>query len=115
MVGPAPGGKIKIVQNVHGDAADGIIELQEKVGLYAELNLHVFEEQWEEICAVLKDAPDYHTMVTFIEAIGLNIHEFEAFYKSAVICDAIRYAKDLKDRYTVLWLAYALGIGEFHT
>ena len=31
-------------------------------------------------------------------------------YGDKVLDDAVLYAKDLKDRYTVLWLAFALGI-----
>ena len=36
--------------------------------------------------------------------IGLSLKEFEDIYSAEKIADAIRYAKDLKDRYSVLWL-----------
>jgi hypothetical protein len=52
-------------------------------------------------------------MLTHLEAIGLDIQEFNVFYGSNTIQNAILYAKDLKDRYTVLWLCYALGIDKF--
>ena len=39
-----------------------------------------------------------------VQAIGLHINLFNEFYGKAKISDAIRYAKDLKDRFSVLWL-----------
>ena len=39
---------------------------------------------------------------------GLDMSEFYATYPAEKIKDAITYAKDLKDRYTVLWLYYDL-------
>lgn len=101
------------IRKIYTSAADGVIALQEKVGFYAELDANVFEAHWNEICEILADAPDYRTMLTYVNAIGLDIRAFESFYGKKVIQDAILYAKDLKDRYTVLWLAYALGISEF--
>lgn len=98
------------LQRIYTSAADGVIALQEKVGLYADLDVSVFENRWDEICAVLSDAPDYKTMLTYVQAIGLDINAFQTFYGENTLRDAILYAKDLKDRYTVLWLSYALGI-----
>jgi len=39
--------------------------------------------------------------------VGLSYAEFEAMYGIRKIRDAVLYAKDLKDRYTVLWLYYS--------
>jgi glycerol-1-phosphate dehydrogenase [NAD(P)+] len=101
------------IKRIYTTAADGIISLQNKVGFYDDLNVQAFDERWEEICCVLSEAPSYETMLTYLKAIGLDIHEFNAFYGSNTIQNAILYAKDLKDRYTVLWLCYALGIDKF--
>ena len=38
------------------------------------------------------------------------MEEFYSLYGEDTLRDAVAYAKDLKDRYTVLWLAYELGI-----
>jgi hypothetical protein len=40
--------------------------------------------------------------------VGLDTEEFYKLYGKEKINDAILYAKDLKDRYTVLWLNYDL-------
>ena len=36
--------------------------------------------------------------------VGLSMDEFGDMYSEEKVSDAIRFAKDLKDRYTVLWL-----------
>lgn len=53
-----------------------------------------------------------------LSEIGLSYDEFKEFYGSEKINDAILFAKDLKDRYTVLWLNYKYFEGnkaEYHT
>jgi hypothetical protein len=44
-----------------------------------------------------------------LEKVKMDISEFYSLYGEGKIKDAIKYAKDLKDRYTVLWLNYDLG------
>ena len=39
-----------------------------------------------------------------VEAVGLSMDELYDTYGEAHIEEAIRYAKDLKDRYSVLWV-----------
>lgn len=99
-----------VLKEVYTTAADGIIALQDKVGFYADADTAKFAENWSEIRKLLKEAPSYETMVGFVNAIGLDMNAFKAFYGDKVIRDAILWAKDLKDRYTVLWLSYTLGI-----
>ncbi len=101
------------IRRIYSTAANGILELQEKVGFYKDLAPTLFSEKWDEICKILQEAPDYKTMLTYVTDIGLDICKFEKFYGNAHICDGVLYAKDLKDRYTVLWISYALGIDTF--
>ena len=48
--------------------------------------------------------PDEAQMISMLGAIGFDMAEFTRMYGCDAISDGIRYAKDLKDRYTVLWL-----------
>ncbi len=102
-----------MLRRIYLSAADGVIALQKKVGLYEEIDTSELASRWEEICAVLSEAPDYEQMCGYVEAIGLDMNAFHAFYGKEVIADCVRYAKDLKDRYTVLWICYALGINYY--
>ncbi|MBQ2249350.1 MAG: iron-containing alcohol dehydrogenase, partial [Clostridia bacterium] len=101
----------KELRRVYTSAADGIIALQDKVGLYTDIDVKQLEKAWESVCAILREAPGYEQMLSYVTAIGLDINECKAFYGKEILSDALRYAKDLKDRYTVLWIAYALGVG----
>ena len=59
---------------------------------------------------MLADAPGSARMLELTERIGLRYPEFRQFYGDAKIADALLYAKDLKDRYTVLWMYYDLTV-----
>ena len=38
-----------------------------------------------------------------LDSVGLSMDEFERTYSEQKLSDGIKFAKDLKDRYTVLW------------
>lgn len=99
------------IRRIYTTAAEGIIALQDKVGLYRDIDCKQLADNWDGICEILREAPGYDTMVGYISSIGLNIDEFKKFYGNEILTNAVKYAKDLKDRYTVLWIAYALSVG----
>ena len=84
--------------------AEGIIALQKKIGWIYENKLPIYREKWSEIHEVLADSPTPEQVLNMLETVGLNIKEFEKMYGERKLTDAIRYAKYLKDRYTVLWM-----------
>jgi len=92
------------IRRVYGKAADGIIELQEKLGWIYEDKLPVYREKWAEIRAILADSPSPDAVLAMLASVGLPMDEFERMYSEEKRADAVRYAKDLKDRYTVLWM-----------
>ena len=47
-------------------------------------------------------------MISLVNKIGLSYDNFKKLYGEAKIKDAHLYAKDLKDRYSVLWMYYDL-------
>ena len=65
-----------------------------------------------EIRAVLGECPSAETMVGYLRSVGLDIAQFDALYGREKIDDALRFAKDLKDRFSVLWLYYDLMVSE---
>lgn len=96
----------KEIKRIYKTSADGIIALQEKMGWYEIDDFDTIVSKWDEIKAVLEEAPKKEDMKAMIERVGLDYSEFGKLYGKDKIADAILYAKDLKDRYTVLWLAY---------
>ncbi len=96
------------IKNVYYDAADGVIALQNKLGWYNDDNLDVYKEKWEEIKEILADTPTSEELIGYLKNADMDIAEFEKMYGTEKINNAILYAKDLKDRYTVLWMYYTL-------
>ncbi len=92
------------IHRVYGASAEGVIALQNKLGWHERDDYPVIREKWEQIKGVLAQAPDSETFLELVEAVGLRYAEFESMYGAQKLADAMEYAKDLKDRYTVLWL-----------
>ena len=96
------------IRKSYGFAADGVIELQDKLGLYNAGLEKIYREKWDKIIEILKQAPSAENLCGVLDTVGINYADFEKFYGRDVIDDAVLYAKDLKDRYTVLWLYFTL-------
>ena len=98
------------IRRVYTSVADGVIALQDKMGWYQQDRYPVYAEKWQEIRAILAEAPTSAEMVAYVSSVGLDITDFEKLYGQQKIEDALTYAKDLKDRYSVLWMYYDLMV-----
>ena len=96
------------IARIYTDITDEVLALQNKLGWYDIDRVSVYREKWDEIKAVLKDCPTSAEMLALTEKIGLSYSKFTELYGEAKITDAHMYAKDLKDRYSVLWMYYDL-------
>ena len=96
------------IRKIYGRAADGIIKLQNSTGFYKKDYITIYQSKWNEIKATLIGAPQSEELIAYLESVGLSMGQFEAMYSSEKINNAKWFAKDLKDRYTVLWLYYSL-------
>ena len=56
--------------------------------------------------------PSASEIESILAKVGFDKNEFYAFYGKQKIIDAVKYAKDLKDRYTVLWYNYDVNQGK---
>jgi len=94
------------IKSVYKQVADGCIELQDKVGNYANDRMKIYLEKEKEIRAILEEMPASEDIYDMLDLVGLDMNEFYSFYGKERIDNAVLYAKDLKDRYTVLWVNY---------
>ncbi len=92
------------IRSSYGLAADGVIALQDSLHLYGGVSDEVYRGNWNEIRNILREVPSSADLLQILESVGLNFSDFVKFYGADVIEDAVLYAKDLKDRYTMLWL-----------
>ena len=97
---------VQEMYRLYGSVAEGCIALQDKVGLYQKDMLSVYKAKEPEIRAVLGQMPKAKDILKMLEAVGLNMDAFYGLYSARKIQDAVLYAKELKDRYTVLWMHY---------
>ena len=88
--------------------AEGCVALQRKVGAYERDLCPIYIEKESEIKKILSDVPSAKEIEEILSLVGLDMKRFYALYGEPRITEALRYAKDLKDRYTVLWLYYDL-------
>ena len=84
--------------------AEGIISLQKKLGWIYDDKSEIYREKWHEIKKILQDSPTPEKVLEMLSSAGLSLEDFEKMYSREKLCDAVGYAKYLKDRYTVLWL-----------
>lgn len=98
--------------SIYKQVANGCIELQEKIGNYKKNRLPVYLEKENEIKAILSEMPKANEIKDMLSLAELDINEFYSLYGKEKIENAVSYAKDLKDRYTVLWVNYDLFGGQ---
>ncbi len=93
------------MHKIYGEIADSVIDLQVRVGFYTDETAEAYIlSHPDEIRAVLAEAPTSAETRAMVEAVGLSYDDFAAFYGEDTLWEAHRWGKDLKDRYTVLWL-----------
>lgn len=97
---------ISEIKRIYSTSSDGVIALQEQLGWYEEDDSDTVAAKWNEICEILREVPTASEFISMLSEVGLNYSDFEKLYDKKKIDDAILYAKDLKDRYTILWLYY---------
>jgi len=100
------------VARIYGPVADGCIALQDKVGNYNRDQVSIYLEKEDELRSILAEMPKASEIENMLAAVGLSMTEFHKLYSDKKVEDAIWYAKELKDRYTVLWMHYDLYGGE---
>ena len=94
------------IKELYGSVGDGCIALQERLGTYKRDRLSIYKDNEEKIREILKEMPSAKEINRMLSLVGLDINELKDLYGEEKIESAIYYAKDLKDRYTVLWLNY---------
>ena len=102
----------KKMAEVYKDVAEGCIALQNKVGNYKADRLGVYKQKEAEIKEILSEMPSPDKIKDMLKLAEIDMDEFYKLYGDEKIKNAILYAKDLKDRYTVLWLYYDLFGGK---
>jgi len=94
------------MKEIYKESAAGCIALQEKVGNYAKDRTSIYLQKEEEIRRILAEMPTAREIERMLALVELDMKDFYALYGEEKVENAILYAKELKDRYTVLWINY---------
>lgn len=99
----------KILSLYGAEVGKNCIALQDKMGRYEENRAPVHASKEAEIKKILRDMPTSEEIKNMLSLAELDFNELYKLYGKETVENAVKYAKDLKDRYTVLWLNYDLG------
>lgn len=98
----------KCYEKIYGRIAGEVLELQESAGRYANPVNGIYREKWDEVVSILNECPTASEIEEMLTDCGFDLSLFEKMYGKEKIQNGVWFAKDLKDRYSVLWLYSAL-------
>ena len=104
--------RISAWKRIFGPVSQEVEKLQANAGMYPATYWDAYKEKWPAILDILRECPTPEACTQMIRAAGFDMDRFEHVYGAEKIRDAMLYGKDLKDRYSVLWIYYALFSGK---
>lgn len=100
--------RLAAYDRIYANFAGEVLKLQEDARSYEKDRTEQYRILWPEILHILSACPSAQEIAQMFIAAGYDMGAFERMYGAEKIHDAQVYGKDLKDRYSVLWLHYAL-------
>ncbi|MBQ9804991.1 MAG: sn-glycerol-1-phosphate dehydrogenase [Clostridia bacterium] len=97
---------------IYKDTWQEVRDLQNEAGRYAKPMDEVYRKNWQAVLDILAECPTADEIRTMLTDVGFDLSAFEAMYGNEKIQNGVWFAKDLKDRYSVLWLYYDLFMKE---
>ena len=103
---PERGEYEKEMKRIYKSVAQGFMDLQDKVGNYQADRAALYLEKEEAIRKIFAKMPSAAEIEKMLAKVDLHTDKFYKLYGEKKIQDAVLYAKDIKDRYSVLWVNY---------
>lgn len=99
------------MDKIYGPIAGECVALQDRVGAYKRDRMSTYRENWAKIKEIFEKAPTSSEIKQMLSLAELDVSELYKTYGEERLRTAIAWAKDLKDRYTVLWMGFDI-LGE---
>lgn len=93
---------------IYRECAKEVSDLQKEAGRYEKPMDDVYRANWQTVRKILGECPTADEIRTMLTDVGFDLSAFEKMYGAEKIQNGVWFAKDLKDRYSVLWLYYDL-------
>lgn len=104
------------IRRTYLSAADEVIRLEETAGKNSfekwQKRINSIEEHWDEIRQCMKALPSVKEAKQYLTAAGCPTKPAEIGLDREIVKDSILYAKELRDRYTILQLLWDLDLLE---
>ena len=100
--------RLDAYDRIYKHCAGEVAELQEKAGRYDKDITPLYAEKWQDVVAILNECPTAAEIERMLLDVGFDLSAFEKMYGAERIADGKLWGKDLKDRYSVLWLYFDL-------
>ena len=97
---------------IYGKAWGEVRDLQNEAGRYDDPKDEIYCQNWQAVLEILAECPTADEIREMLTDVGFDLSAFEAMYGEEKIQNGIWFAKDLKDRYSVLWLYFDLFMSE---
>jgi len=99
-------------RKIYGEYWEMVNNLQKEAGRYDRPVDDRYLEHWDEVCSILSECPTAEEIAAMLTEVGFDLSLFEKMYGREKIQNGVWFAKDLKDRYSVLWLYDDLFLNE---
>ena len=104
--------RLSAYDRIYGPCAREVAELQREAGRYDKSVTALYTEKWQEVLAILRECPTAAEIEQMLLSVGFDLSAFARMYGTDCIEDGKLWGKDLKDRYSVLWLYFDLFASE---
>jgi len=102
------------IRSIYTKAADEVLALQDKLGWYKDDRGELYLKNVSLIKETLSEAPSSSELTDYLATVELDIADFNSMYGEKKIREALFFAKDLKDRYSVLWMYFDFMGDKYH-
>lgn len=104
--------RIACYKKIYHDYWSEVNDIQVKAKSYENDLTKIYLEKWDEIRTVLSECPTADEIREMLVEVGFDLPAFEKFYGKAKIENSTFFGKDLKDRYSMLWIYFALFMND---
>ena len=95
-------------KKIFGNYAKEVISLQNSAGRYDNPVFDKYLDNWDKVLEILAECPTADEIRTMLTDAGIDLSAFRKLYDKNRIENGMWFAKDIKDRYSVLWLYFDL-------